>query len=90
MKILVLGKTIETTEISGIYEVERDKKMFLNRHAGFIIELIDKEPMVFKESIPYESYPREISDTKAKWKALREKIVAQWKEDKHQLKEFKL
>ena len=90
MKILVLGKTIETTEISDIYEVERDKKMFMNRDAGFIIERIDKKPLVFKESIPYESYPREIYATKNKWKALMNKVIDQWQKDKHDIKEFKL
>lgn len=90
MEILVLNTKIETKDIVDIYEVERDKKMFLNREAGFIIEMIGGSRYTFSENIPYESYPSEISSIKSKWKKLREEVEAQWKQDKHDLKTFTL
>lgn len=88
MKIIVLGEVIETTEITEIYDVERDKKAFFNRDAGFIIRLMDGSSKTFSEGIPYESYSHEIASVKNKWKNLMESVITQWEEDKHQLKEF--
>ena len=90
MKILVCGRTVDTTEIADIIDIEANKKMFLNREAGFIIQRIDKEDMIFGEKIPYESYPREISEVKDKWRRLRDQVYAQWQEDKADIKVFKL
>ena len=56
--------------------------MFLNRDAGFIIYLIDKEPLIFSERIPYESYPSEIAYTKAKWKGIQNEVYNEWQKDK--------
>ena len=66
MKILVENKLIETKDIADIVDIEAGKRMFLNREAGFKIIFLDGSEMVFKENIPYESYPAQISQKKRK------------------------
>jgi hypothetical protein len=88
MQIIVLGEVIENKDITEIYDVERDKKAFFNRDAGFIIRFMDGSSKTFSERIPYESYPSEIREIKDKWSKLMDKVIKQWEEDKHKLKEF--
>jgi len=88
--IIVEGHKIETKDIFDIHEIEKYKKMFLNREAGFVIKMIGGKEHRFCQTIPYESYPSEISDIKDKWEKLRNKVVEQWEADKTELKVFKL
>lgn len=88
MEIVVLGHVIDTQKITDIYEIEREKKMFLNREAGFVIMFMDGTQKVFKEDIPYESYRSEISYKKEKWSKLQNEVTEKWEQDKHQLQEF--
>lgn len=90
MEIVVLGVTIETQEIFDIKEVEHDKRYFLNREAGFIIYLIDKKPLVFKERIPYETTNFGISSIKQKWSVLQDEVFEKWQKDKSELQQFNL
>lgn len=90
MKIVVLGQTVETTEIFDIVEVEHGKKNFLNREAGFILKLIDKPDMIFKQDIPYESYASEIVAIKKDWKKLQDEVFEKWKLDTTDLQTFRL
>ena len=90
MKIVVLGKTIETREIYNIQDVEQGKSCFLNREAGFIIFLIDKSPLVFKQDIPYYSYASEISAIKQKWFELQTEVFEKWQLDKCDIPTFYL
>jgi len=89
-EIIVQGHKIDTKEIFDIKDIEHDKKMFLNRHAGFVIYLIDKKPLSLYEHIPYESYPREISEIKEKWRKLQKQVEEKWQADKTDLPVFKL
>ncbi len=88
MIIAVLGKAVETQEILDIVDIEANKTMFMNREAGFIIKLLNKEDLVFSESIPYESYPSDIKEIKAKWSRLRKEIYDKWCSDKLQIQTF--
>lgn len=88
MEIIVLGHKIDTKDISDIYDVERDKQMFLNRESGFIIQFMDGSKKVFKENIPYESYSSEIREIKQRWLKLQNEVDEKWKADKHELPEF--
>ena len=88
MNILVLGEKIETKEIVEIYDIERDKAMFLNRSAGFVIRFIDGSWRQFGESIGYDSYPHEIMDIKKKWAKLQKEVIDKWESDKHGLEVF--
>ena len=92
MKILVQNRVVETTNIANIVDIEAGKKMFLNREAGFKIILLhgDALAMEFKEDIPYESYPNEISAIKEKWKVLQENVMLQWLSDKNEIPSFNL
>lgn len=91
MQILVQNKVVETKEIADIVDIEADKKMFLNREAGFKIIFLDGiSEIVFKQNIPYESYPREISAIKDKWKKLMNDVVKKWQSDKTEIEAFKL
>ena len=89
-EIIVLGTKINTKEITAIYEIERDKKMFLNREAGFVIMFMDGTHKTFKENIPYESYSSEISAKKERWAKLQKEVTEKWEKDKHQFEEFGL
>ena len=88
MEIIVLGDKIDTKEITAIWEIEKEKKMFLNREAGFVIKFMDGSTKIFKENIPYESYASEISYKKEKWAKLQKEVIEKGKEDKHNLQEF--
>ncbi len=90
MKILVQDVLVETQDIAGIYEIEHDKTSFRNREAGFKITFISQPPLIFKEHIPYESYPNEIKEKKEKWAALQQKVYNKWQADKHNYETFKL
>lgn len=88
MGIIVLGVKIDTKEITAIWEIEKEKKMFLNREAGFVIKFMDGSTKVFKENIPYESYASEIAYKKEKWAKLQKEVTEKWEKDKHNLQEF--
>lgn len=90
MKILVENRLIETKDIADIVDIEANKRMFLNREAGFKIIFLDGSEMVFKENIPYESYPRQITEKKEKWERLMTKVKAEFLKDRIELKSFKL
>ena len=71
-------------DIYDIYECERDKTMFFNREAGFIVQTYgdkNQEPEFhkFSESILYESYPSEIRDKKNRWEGRMNKAISLWK-----------
>jgi hypothetical protein len=89
MEIIVKSHRIDLKEVTDIYDVERDKKAFLNREAGFIIKLNDKEIKI-SEGIPYESYPREISEVKKKYKDLQDKVQKEWETVRGEIKIFNL
>ena len=88
MEIIILGQKVDTKDITEIFEIERDKKMFLNREAGFVIVFMDGSRKVFKENIFYESYPSQISGKKEKWERLQKEVEDKWQKDKHHLEEF--
>jgi len=90
MKILVDNKLIETKDIADIVDIEAGKKMFLNREAGFKIIFLDGSEMIFKENIPYESYPREISQKKERWEKLIDKVKEEFMADRTEIKSLKL
>lgn len=88
MKIVIFGELIDTKEITDISEVEKGKRYFLNRQAGFIIKFMNGTTKVFSEKIPYESTYNDIHAIKSKWGKLQNEITEQWKKDKHGLQEF--
>lgn len=90
MEIIVQDKKIDTKDIVDIIDIEKNKKMFLNRQAGFTIILVDKPSVSFWQNIPYESYPSEIADIKRKWRKLMDSVVEKWQADKNELPTFKL
>lgn len=82
VKILINETVIETSEIANIVDVEADKKMFLNREAGFKLIMIDGSVKIFSEQIPYESTPGRIQDIKQKWERKMNDVMKYWKQDK--------
>jgi hypothetical protein len=90
VEIIVLGQVIDTKKIKEIYEIERDKRMFLNREAGFVIVFMDDTKQTFCERIPYESYASEISYKKNTWAKLQKEVTEKWKQDMHDLQVFEL
>lgn len=71
-------------DICEIYDIERDKKMFLNREAGFIIKTFGDEnnpskSFKFGEKISYESSPNDISEVKNKWLNKMNEAIKLWK-----------
>jgi len=88
MEIIVLDQVIDTKKIIEIYDIERDKKMFFNREAGFIIVFMDGSTKIFGERIPYESYSSEIAHTKKVWATLQKEVTEKWEQDKHNLPVF--
>lgn len=90
MQILVQNKVVETKEIADIVDIEADKKMFLNRDAGFKIILLNGEVLSFIEPIAYESTPLDISYKKQKWARLMNDVKAKWQSDKTEIETFKL
>jgi hypothetical protein len=89
MEIIVLGEKIDTKEITAIWEIEKEKKYFLNREAGFVIKLMDGTEKVFSEDIPYESTYLNIADKKEKWSKLQMEVTEFWEKNKHGFPEFK-
>lgn len=82
--ILIEGDFFRRGDIYDIYDIERDKKMFFNRDAGFIVKTTGKngEPKkIYKygECIPYESYPHEIREKKIKWETRMVSAIRLWK-----------
>ena len=84
MKILVIDKTIETTEIADIVELPG------SREAGFKIIMIDGPVHIFKENVPYETTINTHRDINDKWRRLRDAVTKKWKEDKTEIPTFKL
>ena len=79
MEIIVLGQVIDTKKITEIYDIERDKRMFLNREAGFVIAFMDGSKIRFGERISYDSYAK-----------LQKEVTEKWDQDKHDLPVFEL
>lgn len=82
--IEIEGYRFRRGDIYDIYECERDKRIFLNCDAGFIVKTYgdkDNAPQMFKfsEPIPHESYPHEIAAMKNKWERRMNKAVDLWK-----------
>lgn len=78
---IMIGTTkINLRGIKDVYDIERDKQMFLNREAGFIIEYENGSEQRYGENIPYESYPHEIRSKKQKWKITETKVFNAWQE----------
>jgi hypothetical protein len=90
MKIVISNKVVETKEIADIVDIEADKKMFLNREAGFKILFLDNTEMSFSEKIAYESYPREIAAIKSKWQLMMDKVIEKWQSDKPEIEKITL
>lgn len=82
--IEIEGRKFRRGDIYDIYECERDKTMFLNREAGFIVKTYgdkNNKPQLFKysEPIAYESHPHEIAAKKHKWEVKMKKYIDLWK-----------
>lgn len=90
MDIVVLGKKINTKEIFDIQEVEQEKTFFIVREAGFIVHLIDKQPIIFSQVIPFNSYKSEIDAIKKDWATLQNEVYEKWQKDKSELEFFNL
>ena len=73
--------TFRRGDITDIYDVEKYKKTFYNREAGFIIKLKNGNITTFSEKIPYESYSSEIYEKKDKWKKKMEEAIKLWKNE---------
>lgn len=86
MEIFIQDKVIETKDIADIMDIEAGKNMFLNREAGFKVIFIDgRQPVIFKQSIPYESSPYQISAIKNKWYSMMSKVIEKWQSDKTEI-----
>lgn len=90
MEIIVLGQVIDTKKITDIYDIERDKRMFLNREAGFVIAFMDGSKIRFGERISYYSYASEISQIKKTWAKLQKEVTEKWDQYKPDLPVFEL
>lgn len=82
--IEIEGYKFRRGDIYDIYDCERDKQMFLNREAGFIVRTYgDKnhKPQEFRfgEPIAYESTSYDIYGKKDKWKKRMNEAIALWK-----------
>lgn len=82
--IEIEGYKFRRGDIYDIYECERDKRMFLNREAGFIVKTYgDKnhKPQGFRfgEPISYESTSYDIYEKKDKWEQRMNKAIDLWK-----------
>ena len=82
--IIIEGSEFRRGDIYDIYECERDKRMFLNREAGFIVQTIGRKgveanQIKFYERIPYESYPRDIAQKKELWDGRMKSAICKWK-----------
>jgi len=81
--IVIEGHKFRRGDIYDIYEVERDKKMFLNREAGFIVQLFATKDSPgkrfhYSEPIAYESTSYEICCKKQKWEDRMKKAISIW------------
>lgn len=86
-EIIIEGYKFRRGDIYDIYWIERDKKMFLNREAGFIVQILgDKDNkyklFVFGEDIPYDSYSHEIYTKRNKWEKRMHEAIVLWRNDK--------
>lgn len=90
MEIAIQGYVLDTKDIIDIVDVEANKRMFINREAGFIVKLKDNTEKIFKENIPYETYPSEIGRIKEKWRGLQKQVTEKWQSDKNEIQNFKL
>jgi len=90
MQILIQDKVVETKNIADIVDIEADKKMFLNREAGFKVLFIDNTELSFSEPISYESTPLDISYKKQKWARLMSNVIEKWQSNKTQIETFKV
>lgn len=88
MEIAIGGFVLDTKDIVDIVDIEHNKKMFLNRQAGFIIKFKNNTQKHFGESIPYDSYPSEIGRIKEKWYNLKKQVVKKWESDKNEIQNF--
>lgn len=90
MEIIVQGNKINTKDIWNVVDIEKGKKMFLNREAGFIIRLNNGSDIKVGQRIAYESYPSEIRAIKDKWSALEKQVREKWQSDKSHIPVFKV
>lgn len=90
MNILIEDKIIDTLQIADIYDIEANKKMFLNTEAGFVILMMDGSNHKLSEIIPYESRPSEIYEIKNRWKKLQDDITEKWNSDRVPIPTFKI
>ena len=74
MVIIVKDKTINTELVADVWDIERDKKHFLNSQAGFVVLYKNGNSELFYEDIDYESTSRDIYNIKMKWYEIRVKI----------------
>lgn len=78
-KVIIEGHKFRRGDICDIYDIERDKQMFFNRDAGFIVSLIGNKKYTFGEKIPYDSYPGDIGRIKDKWEIRMKEAVKIWR-----------
>lgn len=86
-RILIEGDFYRRGDIYDIYDIERDKEMFFNRDAGFIVQTIGTSDVQSKkhhygEGIPYDSSPQLIYEKKNKWSLRMESAIKLWKNQK--------
>lgn len=82
--IEIEGYRFRRGDIYDIYDCERDKQIFFNRKAGFIVRTYgDKnhkpQEFIFGEPIAYESTSCQITDKKREWEQRMNKAIALWK-----------
>ena len=82
--IIIENTKFRRGDICDIYDIERDKKMFLNRDAGFIVKTFGDEnspskSFKFGEKISYESSSNDISEVKNKWLNKMNEAIKFWK-----------
>ena len=82
--IIIENTKFRRGNICDIYDIERDKKMFLNRDAGFIVKTFGDEnspskSFEFGEKISYESSSYYISEVKNKWLNKMNEAIKFWK-----------
>jgi len=74
----IMGDRYLKSSITSIHDIERDKTMFLNREAGFIVETFGRVSKKYGERIPYESTPAEINAIKHGWDLKMKKVIELW------------
>ena len=83
-EIIIGGRIFRRGDIYDIYDIERDKTMFFNREAGYIVQLIrknDTDKCIYKfgVNIAYESYSWEIASIKGEWEKKMKEAIKLWK-----------